>query len=337
MNTKKAGSLYFTLIAISVGATLLLSLLQNRLAGYADLLNTPAGMAGALLLPELLILIPMLVWALRTPAPVQEMFGFHLVHVRTLLLSLLLLLVSFPVVMVLNLFSQLWTGNVVEELSGQLVSLPAWESLLLIGIAGPCMEELVFRGYLFRSLRSSGRTAAAVILSGVLFGLMHLNFNQACYAVFLGIVLAAAVEMSGSIVTSLVMHMVFNSVEVGLMYALPSAADFSDPALEGGMTIDEYRNILRSIPGVTIQGIMAAAAVLLVFLIVLCLILAVLILNAIARIEGRPEMMNVRRNRVYGCMDAAQGETRRGKLLSFWMILGILLAAVFIALTDFIL
>ena len=330
MNTKKAGSLYFTLIAISVGATLLLSLLQNRLAGYADLLNTPAGMAGALLLPELLILIPMLVWALRTPAPVQEMFGFHLVHVRTLLLSLLLLLV-------LNLFSQLWTGNVVEELSGQLVSLPAWESLLLIGIAGPCMEELVFRGYLFRSLRSSGRTAAAVILSGVLFGLMHLNFNQACYAVFLGIVLAAAVEMSGSIVTSLVMHMVFNSVEVGLMYALPSAADFSDPALEGGMTIDEYRNILRSIPGVTIQGIMAAAAVLLVFLIVLCLILAVLILNTMARIEGRPEMMNVRRNRVYGSMDMAQGETRRGKLLSFWMILGILLAVVFIALTDFIL
>ena len=121
------------------------------------------------------------------------------------------------------------------------------------------------------------------------------------------------------------------------MYALPSAADFSDPALEGGMTIDEYRNILRSIPGVTIQGIMAAAAVLLVFLIVLCLILAVLILNTMARIEGRPEMMNVRRNRVYGCMDAAQGETRRGKLLSFWMILGILLAVVFIALTDFIL
>ena len=73
------------------------------------------------------------------------------------------------------------------------------------------------------------------------------------------------------------------------------------------------------------------------FLIVLCLILAVLILNTMARIEGRPEMMNVRRNRVYGCMDAAQGETRRGKLLSFWMILGILLAAVFIALTDFIL
>ena len=36
-------------------------------------------------------------------------------------------------------------------------------------------------------------------------------------------------------------------------------------------------------------------------------------------------------------MDMAQGETRRGKLLSFWMILGILLAVVFIALTDFIL
>lgn len=335
MNPKKAGSLFFTIIALTIGVNLLLSLIMLLPGAPVEEMSSATGVVFSLLLSEGLILVPTLIWAARTPGKKLEQFGFHRVHIRTILLAILLMLVCYPPVVLLNLISQFFTANVVQEISGPMLNLPEWFGILLLGIVGPFIEELVFRGYIFHSLRASGRVAASVVLSGIMFGLMHLNFNQACYAIFLGIVFAAAVEASGSIVTSMAMHMAFNSAEVAMLYAV---SENTDEMLNGGdMTIDGFWQEFGGTGSVSLPVVIIGAVVLTVFLTVLCLIFAVLILNGMAHLEGRPGMMDVRRNRVI-CRQRKGGASAQSgtPICSYMLVLGIILAIAFIVVSDFL-
>ena len=55
-------------------------------------------------------------------------------------------------------------------------------------------------------------------LSALIFGLLHLNFNQMPYAVYLGIVFALMVEATGSIYTSMLMHFLLNGFNVTINF-----------------------------------------------------------------------------------------------------------------------
>ena len=50
------------------------------------------------------------------------------------------------------------------------------------------VEELAYRGFILGNYRYGGRLAA-IIISGIMFGVMHMNFNQMAYAMILGILL----------------------------------------------------------------------------------------------------------------------------------------------------
>ena len=52
----------------------------------------------------------------------------------------------------------------------------------MMALFGPFCEEFCFRGVVYRGYLKSGNVTGAVLLSSLLFGLMHMNFNQAPYA-----------------------------------------------------------------------------------------------------------------------------------------------------------
>ena len=85
----------------------------------------------------------------------------------------------------------------------------------------PCViEELAYRGVMFGSFHEAGRLKA-ILMSGFLFGLMHMNFNQILYAIYLGIVFALLVEATGSLVSTMILHMLFNALNTSYLYLLP--------------------------------------------------------------------------------------------------------------------
>lgn len=82
-------------------------------------------------------------------------------------------------------------------------------------LAGPIAEELVFRGYIMRRLLPFGKEFA-IVISAVLFGLIHGNFLQGSFAMGAGLVLGyIAVEYSMK--WSLVIHILNNLVFSDLM------------------------------------------------------------------------------------------------------------------------
>jgi membrane protease YdiL (CAAX protease family) len=85
---------------------------------------------------------------------------------------------------------------------------------LLVILAAPVSEEIFFRGFLFGGLRGRMSFWAAALVSGVLFGLVHLPTGPAQVpplAVF-GVLLAWLYERTGSLGPPIFMHMIQNAI-----------------------------------------------------------------------------------------------------------------------------
>lgn len=78
-------------------------------------------------------------------------------------------------------------------------------------ILAPLFEEFWFRGLVLQSLRPYGN-GFAIFVSALMFGFTHANLGQFFYATTIGIVLGYVAVQTESIVTTTVMHAIFNSI-----------------------------------------------------------------------------------------------------------------------------
>ena len=214
MAPEKASKLFFVTIILHISTVFLLSAVSFTNPWVYDFIPST-------LISETVVTLPMLGAAMLTPAPLPDMLPFRRVKIRTLLLTLGMMAGLYPAVILINVLSSAYVENYVGEAAAEgAMTTPYAAMLLLVGIIGPFCEEIVFRGYIYQSLRRSGKIAGAVFLSSLYFGLMHMNFNQAAYATLIGVFLALLARTSGSLWPPVFAHVVFNSFEVSLMYGL---------------------------------------------------------------------------------------------------------------------
>jgi hypothetical protein len=92
-------------------------------------------------------------------------------------------------------------------------------SLLTVSLLAPLTEELIFRGLLMRWLLPFAKVTGAVLISGVVFGLIHGQFFLhpgvqgwllTVQLALTGVLLGAWVARTGSLRTSFAMHAGFN-------------------------------------------------------------------------------------------------------------------------------
>ncbi len=76
----------------------------------------------------------------------------------------------------------------------------------LLGVVAPIAEELIFRGFVYGALRRYVPAFAAVGVSAIVFGLMHMNSLALVQIVFIGIVLAVLYERTRSLLPGIVCH-----------------------------------------------------------------------------------------------------------------------------------
>ena len=81
---------------------------------------------------------------------------------------------------------------------------------LYASFLGPITEEIVFRGFVLRSLEKYGKHFA-IVTSAIMFGLFHANFIQGIFAILVGLILAY-VALEYSIKWSIAFHIVNNFI-----------------------------------------------------------------------------------------------------------------------------
>ena len=89
--------------------------------------------------------------------------------------------------------------------------------ILLIStcIIAPIFEELLFRGLILQTLRRYGNVFA-IIVTSLLFALMHGNIPQAVPVFFLSVVICFAVIKTGSLWTGIAIHFLNNALSVSI-------------------------------------------------------------------------------------------------------------------------
>jgi len=92
-------------------------------------------------------------------------------------------------------------------------------TLISIALLAPVVEEVLLRGLLFRQYEKVGAKAITiVILSGVLFGVFHLNIVQGIFTTVGGIFFALGFLWSRSLWVPILMHLANNLLSLSIGY-----------------------------------------------------------------------------------------------------------------------
>ena len=104
-----------------------------------------------------------------------------------------------------------------DQVSGMLFQPPFAVQVLGTVLVIPLAEELVFRGFVFASLRKRMPFWAAALASAVYFGIFHGNLPQGVYACLVGLELAFCYEWYGGLGGAWLFHGLVNLTSVVLV------------------------------------------------------------------------------------------------------------------------
>lgn len=135
-------------------------------------------------------------------------------------------------------------GNLVQEISPisfdelarrhRLINPSTWwggvSALIALVLVAPVTEELLFRGWILRDLRTRYGTIPALAWSSALFGIVHLEASAVVYATLAGFALGAVALRARSTLASIAMHAGVN--------ALPLLVPVKLLRIEGFNTLD---------------------------------------------------------------------------------------------------
>lgn len=307
MNSKKVNWLFLSIILIDLIVQVLVPVLAWNFL-------VQLGIVERLLFAQLIILLPTLIFALTSLKKTQtgnlnELLGFHKIKISSFFMVILFTVLLQPLSAAINAISMLFVDNAVTSISEAVLEMPFLVILFMISVFGPFSEEFVFRGIIFRGYKNTGSVFWSVLWSALLFGLMHMNFNQAAYAFALGIMFALLVEATGSLWSSVIAHMIFNMPSVLIMY-------LSDYIYSDIYSIEQADEVLTQEALLMTIGPLLIAAV-------VSTSLAFCVLVWLAKNENREEQL---RN-IWICR-----KEKRGYLVTIPLIIAIVLCLTFMSL-----
>lgn len=95
-------------------------------------------------------------------------------------------------------------------------------AFIMLVVIAPIAEELLFRGYLFGKLRKYAPTWIAILITSLLFAIVHFAWNVGLDVFALSIVLCLLRIVSGSLWPSIMLHMLKNSVAFYFLFINPT-------------------------------------------------------------------------------------------------------------------
>lgn len=262
------------------------------------------------LLSEGVLLLPVLAVVLYSGDRLSVVIPLRKIKIQSVLLTVLYTFLLYPLVTFINSLSMLFVDNAVLEMSDQILSMPLLTMVFFVGLFGPFVEEIVFRGVFLQSYQRSGKIVASILLSSFIFGMAHMNFNQLAYGTVMGIAFALLVEATGSVLTSFICHMCFNTAEVLFMFAQSDALKEAGAMLESG---ELKENLLLSIGIYFILALIGT-------------VIALCVLYKISEIEGRKEFL----------VNIPKCPKKGYRLITFPLLLAFFIVVLYMVVTEFL-
>jgi len=205
---------------IGIGAVILVILyLIARFLGWSGTSTT--SFAILILALEAVLLVPAWVWG-----PSKYGGGWRALGLRRFKFfrAVLLVVISLVLVIVSEFAWELarerlgWAdqGDILSMFGGGISGLLM--ALLLGGVLVPIAEEVFFRGFLYAGMRERWGTGWALVVSALIFALIHLTPGVLPPLFVIGLLLAYLYERTDSLWPSILLHAVINSMAFISLY-----------------------------------------------------------------------------------------------------------------------
>lgn len=170
-----------------------------------------------LILPELIMLVPAFLYVTVLKPDNLGQINFSSPSLTNVIKIILFTFCIMPFITILNSISTVFVENHAANTMSYLTSNPLWLNILFIALIPAVCEEYLFRGLLFHGYKRRN-PVKAILMSSLLFGLIHMNVNQFIYAFVMGCVLCLLVYATGTVLSSMIAHFIFNGINVVLSY-----------------------------------------------------------------------------------------------------------------------
>lgn len=169
----------------------------------------------------IIFIIPAIIYLIITKQSPKKVLKLNKLYLTDSLLLILLAFICQPIMMFFSLISQFFFENEIGNFVGTIVETPYIVLLLLIAVLPAITEEITIRGVILSGYENIN-TYFACAVTGLLFGIMHLDPQQFLYATLLGFILALVVRITNSIFASALIHFFVNGTSITLQKLLSS-------------------------------------------------------------------------------------------------------------------
>ncbi len=218
-NFQKIGIIYF--VAMVLIATIFM-------LGYFGVLTNDI-LTTFLIQVVVMFAVPLVLYTAFVSKNVKTTFadaGFKKISFKTVLISLLLGVVlyfinsyvasAFSTILSLFGYENLASSTTVKLNYAFLI-----KDFILTAVMPGIFEEFLHRGILLNAGRkATGNTRYCLIISSILFGLMHLNINQFFYAAILGALMGFVAIKADSIYPTIIIHFMNNFLNSYFLYGV---------------------------------------------------------------------------------------------------------------------
>ena len=164
-------------------------------------------------------IFPAIIYLVITRQSAKDVLKLNKLYFKDTLLIILLAFVYQPIMTFFSLLSQFFFENEIGNFVTGIVNSPYIILLLLIAVLPAVTEEITIRGIVLSGYEDKNIYLSCII-TGLLFGIMHLDPQQFLYTAVLGFVLALVVRITNSIFASALIHFFINGTSITLQKLL---------------------------------------------------------------------------------------------------------------------
>lgn len=262
---------------------------------------------------QLFVLLVPLIGSKICGVKLRETFRIRSIRPVSLVFIFLIAFCSFPIISLLNVLSMFFVENEVAGVAMDMYPHGLFLSMLVMAAMPAVGEEVLMRGVIYRSYQRKS-PIFALFASAVIFGLIHMNFNQMPYAIFLGIIMVLLVEATDSILSSMFLHFLINGFSTVAGYI---TANIVETQVQG----ESGPWIVQIMPYLIMSVVMVPVLIFLMFV--------------LFRINGRKIKDAFKKKDQVPEISDGDEIKKKERVVDIWLILSILISVAITAMSTF--
>jgi hypothetical protein len=161
----------------------------------------------------IMFILPAIGYVLVTRQKFKRVFKLNRIGIKDICIAIIIGFIAQPVMAFFAYIASFFFTNDVAGMMSDLNSTPLWIMIIMIGVTPSISEEITMRGIILSGYDFKNKHIAAV-MSGLVFGIIHMNPHQFLYAFVMGMIFGYMVRAANSIFVTMIAHFTINTSQL---------------------------------------------------------------------------------------------------------------------------